>query len=72
MYFQCETNDSQEWLANCCGNSELKTEWKRLFRLLQPALNSYSNFEVEMRMTNSSKMHSIDTGEIYERLFETT
>ena len=61
MYFQCATDVSQEWLENFCGNGGLKKELDSLFRLLQPELNSYCNFDIDVSVTNSSKIHSIDT-----------
>ena len=61
LYFQCETKVSQEWLDNFGENGGLKEELKSLFRTLQPAMKSYSNFDMDVRKTNSSKIHSIDT-----------
>ena len=61
LYFQCETKVSQEWLVDFCENGGLKDELKILFRMLQPVLNSYFNFDIDVCKTNSSKIHSIDT-----------
>ena len=61
LYFKCETDVSQEWLVSYCEYGGLKGELKPLFRTLQPALNSYFNFDIDVSMTNSSKIHSIDT-----------
>ena len=61
LYFQCETNVSQEWLVEFCESGKLKKDLKALFRTLQPALNSYCNFDLDVCKTNSSKTHSIET-----------
>ena len=61
LYLQCETDSSQKWLVDFCEKGELKMELKTLFRLLQPALNGYSNFDIDVSMTNSSKRHSFNT-----------
>ena len=61
MYFQCETDISQTWLIDFCKNGGLKKELKTLFQFLQPVLNSYSNFDIDASVTNSSKIHSFDT-----------
>ena len=61
LYFQCETDVSQEWLVDFCKYGGLKEELKSLFQLLQPTLNSYSNFDIDVSMTKSSKIHSFDT-----------
>ena len=61
MYFQCETKVSQDWLVDFCENGGLKKELKTLFRTLQPALNNHSNFDIDVSMTNCSKIHSMNT-----------
>ena len=58
MYFQCKTNVSQEWLVSFCKNDGLRKELKTLYLSLQPELNSYSNFDLDVSITNSSKIHS--------------
>ena len=60
LFFQCGTNYSQEWLLNFCKEDELKMELKTLYRKLQPELTSFSNFDIDVRVTNSSKIHSSD------------
>ena len=65
LYFQCETTVSQKWLEKFCKNGGLKEEMKTLFRELQPALNSYFNFDIDVSMTNSSEIHSFDTKIFY-------
>ena len=59
LYFQCETNDSQEWLFDFCKNDELKLELQTVFRSLQPELNNFPKFDIDVCMTNYSKIHSI-------------
>ena len=66
LYFQCGTDVSQEWLVKFCENGQMKEELKTLFQLLQPALNSYPNFDLHVSMTNSSKIHSFDTAIRYK------
>ena len=61
LYFRCETNASQEWLVNFCKNGGLRKELKILYCHLQPELSRFSNFDLDLTMTNSSKIHSIDT-----------
>ena len=58
LYFQCETKKSQEWLVDSC-----KHELKTLYQRLQPELNRFPNFNIDVNMTNSSKIlrHSIVT-----------
>ena len=41
LYFQCETNESQEWLVDFCKNNELRIELKTLYRSLQPELDCF-------------------------------
>ena len=61
LYFQCETKASQKWLVNYCQHEELKREMKILYCTLQPELNSFSKFDLDVIMTNSSEIHLIDT-----------
>ena len=58
LYFQCETKESQEWLVDFC-----KHELKTLYQRLQPELNRFPNFSLDVNMTNSSKIlsHSMVT-----------
>ena len=60
LYFQCETKDSQEWLLNFCKNDELRMKLKTLYQSLQPELDSFSNFDIDVDMTHYSKIHSMD------------
>ena len=60
LYFQCETIESQEWLENFCKNGGLKSRLEALYRTLQPALDRFQNFYIEVSMTNFSKIHSMD------------
>ena len=43
LYFQCETDVSQEWLVDFCENGGLNSELKALYRILQPELNRFPN-----------------------------
>ena len=61
MYFQCETEDSREWLINFCENGGLRDELKDLYRKLQPELTRFPSFDIDVTVTNSSPTHSIDT-----------
>ena len=60
LYFQCGTNDSQEWLFNLCKCDELRMELRNIYRTLQPELKSASKFDIDIDMTNYSKIHSMD------------
>ena len=61
LYFQCEANVSQEWLNNFCQNGAMRKELKTMFRVLQPELVRFPNFDIDVCMTNSSRIHSIET-----------
>ena len=61
MYFQCDTISSQERFVNFCDNGDMKKELKTLYQELQPTLNDYSNYDIQVRITNSSEIHSIET-----------
>ena len=62
LYFQCETDKSQNWLVDFCKNGGLKS----LYQILQPELTKVTNFDIDVNMTNSSKKHSMDTQSQYK------
>ena len=62
LLFQCETDESQDWLIDYCKNDGLKT----LYQTLQPGLNRFPNFGIDVSLTNSSKIHSMDTKSQYQ------
>ena len=59
LYFQCETNDSQEWLNDFCQKDDMKMELKTFYQTLQPELKNFTNFDLDVNMTNSSRIHLI-------------
>ena len=65
LFFQCETDVSQEWLIDFCRNGRLKIELKTLYRILQPELYRFPHFDIDVTMTNSSKVHWNDTKSRY-------
>ena len=62
LIFQCGTDESQDWLIDYCKNDGLKT----LYQTLQPELNRFPNFGIDVSLTNSSKIHSMDTKSLYQ------
>ena len=65
FFFQCETDESQEWLVDLCENKGLKSDLKTLYRILQPELYRLPNFGIDVSVTNSSKKHSMITKSQY-------